>query len=304
MKKNTTYTKIQELTYELQVHQAMTRNILTLDPENTIHEVIDILRDGRISGAPVLSGGKMIGLISIEDVVNCLLKNDLDRKVREKMTTNVESIFSDEPLVHAIQMFEKLGFGRLPVLDRSTEELVGMLTKGDIIMCLLKKLEVDYHKEEIHRYRASHIFEDIPADRVVLTFQYEVESGAFHDAGKVSSRLRKNLLRLGIHPDIVRRITICAYEAEMNIVIYTEGGSLAAEVQEERIRIRAHDRGPGIPDVEQAMTPGFSTAPDWVRELGFGAGMGLPNIKRHSDRMNINTRVGEYTHLEFEVNVS
>ncbi|HID90168.1 MAG TPA: serine/threonine protein kinase, partial [Anaerolineales bacterium] len=97
---------------------------------------------------------------------------------------------------------------------------------------------------------------------------------------------------------IVRRVAIASYEAEMNIVIYADEGEITAEVRPEQIRIVAADKGPGIPDIEKAMEPGFSTAPEWVRELGFGAGMGLPNIENCADEMNLESTVGVGTRLE------
>jgi anti-sigma regulatory factor (Ser/Thr protein kinase) len=163
---------------------------------------------------------------------------------------------------------------------------------------MLRRLEVDYHEEEIHRYRASHIFEDIIADEIALVFGYLVPAGDFDRAGEASSGLRRTLSRLGIRPQIIRRVAIATYEAEMNIVIFTEGGEIVAEVRPNRIRIEALDKGPGIPDLEAVMQPGFSTAPPWVQEMGFGAGMGLPNIQACSDKMHLDSTVGVGTRLE------
>jgi len=100
------------------------------------------------------------------------------------------------------------------------------------------------------------------------------------------------------------RAAISTYEAEINIVAYTEGGKIIAYIDPDQIKIVVTDRGPGIPDVEKAMKPGFSTAPSWVRELGFGAGMGLPNIKKFTDKMTLRSTVEEGTHLEFIVKLS
>lgn len=175
---------------------------------------------------------------------------------------------------------------------------MGILVQGDIVRALLYRLEVEYHEEEIRRYRASHIFEDILADQVTLRFYYQVAGGDFERAGEASSRLKKTLSRLGIHPHTVRRAAIAAYEAEMNIVIYTDGGELIAEVDPKQVYLLAVDRGPGIPDVQKAMGPGFSTVPEWVREMGFGAGMGLPNIQRCADEMHLESTVGVGTRLE------
>lgn len=130
---------------------------------------------------------------------------------------------------------------------------------------------------------------------------YCIKGGNFDHAGEASSQLKRNLQTLGLPPDAIRRIAIASYEAEMNLVVFTEGGELVACVEPRKVTINAVDIGPGIPDIELAMQPGYSTAPDWVRELGFGAGMGLPNIKKCSDEMKLESKVGVGTNLQFTV---
>ncbi|MCK4449799.1 MAG: ATP-binding protein, partial [Anaerolineae bacterium] len=201
----------------------------------------------------------------------------------------------------AVNRFARYGFGRFPVVDKKGR-LVGILTRGDIMQGLLKKLEVEYHEEEIHRYRASHIFEDIVSDRTSIILHYDVVARDLDHAGEASSNIKRALSRLGASPQIVRRVAIATYEAEMNVILHTdEGGEIWAEVRPEQIMIRVVDTGPGIPDVEQAMQPGFSTAPEWIRELGFGAGMGLTNIQRFADEMRLESPGGKWTSLEVVV---
>lgn len=117
--------------------------------------------------------------------------------------------------------------------------------------------------------------------------EFEVKARDFDSAGEVSSNLRAILKQLSLAPDIVRRSCIVCYEAEMNIIIHSYGGTIKIEIFEDRIRIIAEDTGPGIEDIELAMKEGYSTAPEEIREMGFGAGMGLPNIKANSDFMDI-----------------
>lgn len=289
-------TKLHELTYELKVGDAMSRRVITVSPETTMNEFRETLRANRISGTPVLKDGRMLGIVSIEDLIKALAAGESQATVGEKMPSRPVTLYADEPLVHAVGRFSELHFGRFPVIDREGT-LVGIVTQGDIVRAMLRRLEVDYTAEEIHRYRASHIFEDIVADEVALVFGYQVEARNFARAGEASSGLKRTLSRLGIHPQIIRRVAVATYEAEINVVVYTDGGEIVAEVRPDRVKIEAVDKGPGIPDIERAMEPGFSTAPDWVRELGFGAGMGLPNIKACADRMDLKSTVGVGTHL-------
>ncbi len=292
--------KLQVLAYELRIEQAMTRDVITVPSNSTMSEFAEVLRANRISGAPVVEQGRMVGVISIENLIKAMSAGETDVEIGEKMTVDPVTLYADEPLVHAVGKFSELRFGRFPVINRAGE-LVGIITQGDIARAMLKRLEVEYHEEELHRYRASHIFEDIVADQVGLVFGYLVSAGDIDQAGEASSGLKKTLSRLGIHPQVIRRVAVATYEAEMNMVIFADGGEIIAEVRPDRIKVEFLDKGPGIPDIEQAMQPGFSTAPSWVREMGFGAGMGLPNIKNCSDEMNLESEVGVGTHLEIVI---
>jgi anti-sigma regulatory factor (Ser/Thr protein kinase)/predicted transcriptional regulator len=265
-------------------------------------DVRDLLRANRISGVPVVDEGRLVGIISIEDLIKALASGSMDVPVAERMTPDPRTLYAHEHLVHAVSKFSELQFGRFPVIDQENN-LVGVITQGDIVRAMLKRLEVDYCEEEIHRYRASHIFEDLIADDIALVFGYHIAARDFNRAGEAASGLRKTLSRLGIHPHILRRVAVAAYEAEMNVVIYTDGGEMVAQVRPDRIRIEVLDKGPGIPDVEQAMQPGFSTATEWVREMGFGAGMGLPNIQACADNMKLESKVDVGTRLEIVIHI-
>jgi CBS domain-containing protein/anti-sigma regulatory factor (Ser/Thr protein kinase) len=292
------FTRVQELIYELKVEDVMTNNVVVVSPENTMNELREILRSKRISGAPVVEGDKLLGIISIEDLIECLASGKMDSSLEEKMSKNVETLYPDEPLIHAVNKLEQHGFGRLPVVERDQGKLTGILTKSSVITGLLRKLETEYQEEEFARYPASHIFKDVTADKTSFYFQYNITGQDFNRAGESASRIRKTLLRLGLQPQLVRRSAIIAYEAEMNIVIYTKGGQISTQVEPSSIKIKAIDTGSGIPNIKKAMQPGFSTAPEWVQELGFGAGMGLPNIKKSADKMTLKSQVGQGTNIE------
>jgi CBS domain-containing protein/anti-sigma regulatory factor (Ser/Thr protein kinase) len=293
----TELTRVQELVYELKIEQVMTKNVITVTPDCTIRELKEILRVKRISGVPVVEGDKLVGIISIEGLIKSLERGELSATVGEKMTTQVQTVRADESVVSAVNLFARFGYGRFPVVD-AEGKLVGILTQGDIVRGLLRQMEVQWHAEEIHRYRASHIFEDIESDQTGLILRYFIKPHDFVRGGEASSKIKKALERLGGHPRIVRRVAVAAYEAEMNVIIHTYGGEMIAEVRPERMKITVIDNGPGIPDIEKAMQPGFSTAPDWIRELGFGAGMGLNNIKACADEMKLTSEVGVGTRLE------
>jgi CBS domain-containing protein/anti-sigma regulatory factor (Ser/Thr protein kinase) len=293
--------KIQELVYEIRVGDVMKDNVITVDPESRMSQLRNILREKRISGTPVVDEGKLVGIISIDDFIRWQAEREPDCPIGEKMTRDVQTLYADEPLIHAVNKFEQLGFGRFAVLDRQDKKLRGIITKGDIVEGLLKKLEIDYHKEEDRRERIRHFFEDILADKITLFFQYDVAGHDFKRAGESASRLKNTLGRLGVGPQVVRRVAIATYEAEMNLIIYTDGGKIRVRVQPHEILVRVEDSGPGIPDVEKALQPGYSTAPEWVRELGFGAGMGLNNICRCADKMDLRSTVGKGTQLRIYI---
>jgi len=132
----------------------------------------------------------------------------------------------------------------------------------------------------------------------MLRLKYEIEGGNFNRAGNASSQVKKVLKQLNIDQRLIKKIVVALYEAEVNIVAHAYDGSMMIEISPEKIDMILQDKGPGIPDVEQAMKEGFSTASQKVREMGFGAGMGLPNIKRNTDLFEIETVVGVGTTLK------
>ena len=136
-----------------------------------------------------------------------------------------------------------------------------------------------------------------------IHLHYEVSGEDFTRAGEASGAVKKRLKSLGYDPDAIRRVAIAMYEAEINMVIHADGGFCDVDIYPDRVEVLLSDHGPGIPDVEKAMQEGYSTAPDNVRSLGFGAGMGLPNIKKYSDEMRIDTTIGVGTNLYLTVKI-
>jgi CBS domain-containing protein/anti-sigma regulatory factor (Ser/Thr protein kinase) len=295
------FTKIQELIYELPIERVMKKDVIKISPDASMTELKELLRVNRISGVPVLEGDQLVGVISIEDLIKALVEGDVQAPVRKRMATRMITVRENESVVEAVKRFAQYKVGRLLVVNEQGQ-LRGILTGGDITRGLLEAVSLDYHAEEISRYRAKHIFEDIVSDQTSLILRYRVKPKDFKQGGNASSKLKRALDRLGAVPEVIRRVAISAYEAETNLIIHADdGGELIAELQPEVIRITAIDRGPGIPSVDQAMSPGFSTAPHWIRELGFGAGMGLSNIKKCADSMKLESEVGVGTKLEIVI---
>ncbi len=136
-----------------------------------------------------------------------------------------------------------------------------------------------------------------------LRFHFNVDGDDFTSAGQASVQVKKDLRQLGIAPETIRRVSIAMYEGEINMVIHAGGGNADVIVREDSIVIILDDTGPGIPDIKLAMQEGYSTAPESVRSLGFGAGMGLPNMKRYTDDMKIESVVGKGTKITMVVNL-
>lgn len=136
-----------------------------------------------------------------------------------------------------------------------------------------------------------------------IKFHFDVDGENFSSAGEASVMVKKKLRQLGYPPDVIRKVSIAMYEGEINMVIHADGGTADVEVLEDEIVIVLSDHGPGIPNVELAMQEGYSTARDNIRALGFGAGMGLPNMKKYTDYMNIETEVGVGTTITMKVNL-
>ncbi len=289
----------QMLVYELRVRDAMTSAPITATPTDSLRAIQLMMKTHRFSGVPIVENGALVGVVSIEDIINALEKGHINEPAGQWMSRNVATLRDHFSLVHAVAEFDRQGFGRLPVLD-AENRLVGILTRTDITNCLVRHLErraeeAIAHEAALVATRAA----DEKARRVVVSGQ--VKSGDFENAGNVSKRIREVLRDRGADPDARRRAAIIAYEAETNIIIHSIGGRIRAVIDPDKVTIEAVDKGPGIEKVELALQEGWSTAGPLARELGFGAGMGLPNIKKCADAFAMQSELGSGTHLHAEV---
>jgi CBS domain-containing protein/anti-sigma regulatory factor (Ser/Thr protein kinase) len=277
---------------KLRIEDMMTTGVITVLPEMTMREAKEIMRLKNISGMPVVNGSKrLIGIVTIADVIQALDDQKLDRPIRERMSTNVFSIKPYDSVNKALAIFREHRYRRLPVVN-DQNVVIGLITPNDIVKRLANFLHLDDIEERTDQCKL---------DNRNHTLSFAVKGGDFDRAGTVASTIKKKLAELGINHDIIRRAAIATYEAEMNIVIHAYEGEIRADIFKEKMLICVSDTGPGIEDIDQAMEIGFSTATDQIRELGFGAGMGLPNIKKSSDAFTISSVPGKGTELNIEI---
>ena len=277
----------QVLVYELRVRDAMSTPPVTVPPAATLREIQVLMRNRRFSGVPVVADNQLLGLVSIEDIIRALDQGHINDRAEQWMARNIVTLRDHFSLVRAMAEFERHGFGRFPVLN-TAGQLVGLVTRGDVTRCVMRHLE--RRADEAIAREAELLAAQTAGkpDRTVV-LKAQVKSGDFDNAGKVSGRLRQILRTRGIDPDARRRAAIVIYEAETNIIIHSLGGEITVKILPDKVEIEAADLGPGIENIDLAMQEGWSTAGRLPRELGFGAGMGLPNIKKCSDQFAINS---------------
>lgn len=298
---------VQEITraqkLEFRVGQVMTREVVAVNPSTSLKELKEILRKRRISGVPVVDdNGDLVGIISIEDLLRAFEQGAINATVGERMSTTLITVQESESVDAAVIKFQQTGVGRMPVVN-SWGHLVGMLTKGDITRGLLHEVQAETQDEEIARYRASHIFRDVESDDTSLILRYKVPPRDFTHGGQASSKIKRALTRLGADPQIVRRAAIASYEAEMNLIIHADhGGVITAKVDASQLKLTVEDDGPGIADLRRALEEqGYTTTPPEIKQMGFGGGMGLKNIRKCADQMKLESEVGRGTKLEITI---
>ena len=286
-----------ELIYQLKIKDVMATAVITGDKSRTMRHIQAIMRENRITGVPIVDGRKLVGIVSIDDIVTALDKGFIDRPVEERMTRNVIVLQDDMPLSFAISYLNKYRYGRFPVLNKK-QELVGILSSLDVIRSLL--VEMNREVLRLEKMQKDNTGVSSPYSEM----EFNVPRYNFELAGRASTEIKKALKQREIDPKIIRRIAIASYELEINLVVHSLGGSIYCTIQPDKVIIIAADTGPGIADVNQALQEGWSTADEYVRSLGFGAGMGLANTKRVSDEFSINSSIGVGTTVRSVVYVN
>ncbi|MDC7245713.1 MAG: CBS domain-containing protein [Sphaerochaetaceae bacterium] len=274
-------TIILELIYRLKVKDVMTHKLISVTREATLREVQHLMKENSITGVPVVSDRRLIGIVSMDDIIQALDFGYIEEAVEKHMSQNLIVLEEDMPVSFAISYFDRYRYHRFPVLSKE-KEIVGMVTTRDISTRLL--WEINHEVENLERM--------IQTTKVTDGLTREVQSFSilkhdFENAGFASTEIKKKLKQSGLFPKTIRKVAIASYELEINIVVHSNGGRITAEYGPDEVIITAEDNGPGIEDVDQAMQTGFSTANEWIRSLGFGAGMGLPNVKSVSDDFSI-----------------
>jgi len=291
---------VHELMYQIKVREAMTTPVVCFSPATTFREIQLCMKEKKFSGTPITDNGKLVGIISIDDIISAFDHRRIDEPVGPYMVRDVITVPQNYSVIAASNIFEKFHFGRLPVVEAAQScKVVGVLTNSDILSHLLMAVNSIAERFEHEESVSGNI-----ARRPTDTLRFELVPDNFDLAGLASTAVKKHLQKCGVNPAILRRIAVICYEAEMNAIIHSLGGYMEVQLLTDRVRILVVDEGPGIPDVEKAMEPGFTTANEKIRALGFGAGMGLSNIKRCADQFSIRSSMESGTEVEAVVAIN
>ena len=281
-----------EMIHRLKVRDVMCTEILTLERKAPLKRAQELMRANNISGVPIRESGRLYGLVSIDDIIRALEGGYIHEPCGRHMTTHLIVLEDDMPVSFALRYFGRYKYGRFPVLNRG-RTLVGIVSQRDINRVLLRELT-----REVERLESAHQGVNVDmgeGDRLYMLCEYPVVKLDFENAGKAANEIKILLRDRQADPRVTRRIAVAAYELELNRCVRSDGGTLPFLVSNGRAEVIAKDNGPGMADVEWACRDGTSTANDWIRSLGFGAGMGLPNTKRVSDTFEIRSTPGKGT---------
>jgi CBS domain-containing protein len=291
---------IMELLQRFKVRDVMKRKILSVTRETPLREAQRIMRENHISGVAVAENDRLFGIISVNDIIKALDGGWIGETCEKHMATSLVVLEAGMPLAYALRYFNNYMYGRFPVLD-ADRKLVGLITQRDVMRALLLELSIEIRKLE--RKLSPSKEQERPSDKYFRR-EYAVLHNDLANAGKAANEIRQLLKEKKIDRATARRVAVAAYELEINICIHSHGGVLVLMITNDVVTITAKDRGPGIADIEWACRDGTSTANDWIRSLGFGAGMGLSNSKRVADDFEIKSEIGKFTNVRCVFNLA
>ncbi len=302
MKDRIDLSKYANLFKDLKAQDIMTRQVITMGPEKKMVQAKEMMKLKKISGIPVVDQqGRLLGIVSIQDIIVALEFNRIREPLKNMMSTQVSTLNIEDSLMEIVGKFECFKFGRFPVID-DQGVVRGIISREDILHGVLERFNLIYTHDEKRRLKLDSDHSLVTGQNLApeaASFHYAIDTSDINSAGIGSATLKQFVLSKGCPADIARRIGIASYEAECNVVIHSKGeGELLCFLLDDSIIVRVIDNGIGIEDLEIAMKEGFSTAPDYIREIGFGAGMGIPNMKAFADKLVIISEKNVGTQVE------
>lgn len=283
--------------YHIKVAEAMTTDPVSFSPTATFREIQLRMKKRRFSGTPIVEEGALVGMVSIDDIISAFDNGWIDQPVRDHMTSDLVTVPQSYSIIAASNIFGKHRYGRLPVVEApGSSKLVGILTFSDILSHLLVKMNTIAERVE-EQERSLNLLNQGASD----SLHFELTPDNFDLAGTASTSVKKHLKERGVSAKLARRLAVACYEAEMNVILHSLGGSLDLHILDDRLRVVVCDEGPGIPNVVEALDAGYTTANEKIRALGFGAGMGLSNIKRSADRFTIRSTMDSGTEIVVDI---
>ncbi len=280
---------IRELITRLRVCDVMSTDVITAARSDTLRSVQMKMKEKGITGVPISEKGRVFGIISVDDIIQALDEGHITDRVDMHMTKNVVLLEEYLPLSLAVSHFQRYPYGRFPVVNKEGL-LAGIISSRDILTKLL--LEINREVDRLETLLPA----SVPQSERHSGFrEYTIKKYDLDNGGKATESAKKMCESIGLDSRTCRRIAVIVYELEINLAIHSYGGVISCSYTPECFRIVSRDNGPGIADAGLAATPGYTTANDWVKSLGFGAGMGLPNVKRVADEFHINSARGHGT---------
>ena len=293
-------TAVMEIILRLKIKDAMTTDLKTAKKEDSLRFIQQMMKNNYVTGVPIVDDEKIVGIVTVNHIMNALDKGYIHEPAEKYMGRALVVLEDDMPLSFAITYFNKYSYHRFPVINKE-QHLVGILTSRDILTTLLQELNSEM--EELEGKIELKLAAERGCSLNVITRDYPVNKYDFENAGRASFELKKILKERKISQKIIRRASVASYELEINLVIHSEGGHLLFTVDDNKIVIESKDVGPGIADVSVVLEEGYSTANDWIRSMGFGAGMGLANTRRVSDHFDMTSEVGKGTTVISVINL-